>query len=460
MPKLLNANLKVFPKSPNAPQGQTSSRIFPLVINSEGQASWLENILVLTWVCKYWRNLAHTPLLWNKQCIPINPGQFFLRSRRHRKKPVNIYFKDIETWLARSAPLPVPVSLNVQNFRTFDEFSRAVDLILSVAARWKTLNIATRTNTYATTLVLRALAHLPGGTLQALTAVTLNLSSVRPPKVLSVFMSAARLRRVELRVGPETVNLMSMPLAQLTHITLTRTTPRACFATLAECTNIVSAALRCEHMETVQDDPDSALSMSMATAILPHLATLRVWVSPALIQGLRHLVLPSLKALELSDHYMAWPPPETFRPFLLSAPTLQRLRLLYRSARRPSSADLCALLRCTPSLTTLEVVDRRIAVDNTLLDALRADLLCAAVLLPQLETLSLECNTEVGAEESLLALIASRWRTDNAVRLKRISYKGGVAFGRTLKETLDTYRAEGLDVEIIRFGPIATQEAE
>ncbi|KAJ7919336.1 hypothetical protein B0H13DRAFT_2268604 [Mycena leptocephala] len=421
--------------------------IFPLVIDSEGQASWLEKILVLARVCRYWRNLVHAPLLWNKQCIPMNPGQFLLRSRRRRKKLVNKYFKYIETWLARSAPLPVPVSLDWGNFRTLDEFERAVDIVFCVATRWKTLYISTSANVYATTRALRALAHLPDGMLQALTEVTLHLSSfVRSPKVLSVFMSAARLRRVELRVEPETADLVSVPWAQLTHITLTRTTLRACFAALAECTNIISVCI-----EAVQYEHDRALSMSMATATLPHLATLHVWVSPALIHGLRHLVLPSLKTPELlHDHYLAWPPPETFEPFLLGVPTLQHLRLNLYGARVLSSADLCVLLRCMPALTTLELVHPCIAIDNTLLDALHANIPCTAVLLPQLETLSLECNTEVGAEGSLSALIASRWRTDNAVRLKRILYKGRGTFGQTLKEALDAYRAEGLDVEIFR----------
>jgi hypothetical protein len=427
--------------------------IFPLVIDWEGQASWLENILVLARVCRYWKNLAHTPLLWNKQCIPINPGQFFLRSRRRRKKLVNKYFKVIETWLARSTPLPVSVSLDWWNFRTLDEFSRAVDLILSVAARWKTLYITTHANACATTRVLRPLAHLPDGMLQALTEVTLHLSSsVRPPKVLSVFMSAARLRHVELLAGPESAHLMSMPWAQLTHITLNSTTPRACFAALAECTNAVSAVLNCACVETVQDDHHNALSM--ATATLPHLATLRVRAaSPTLIHVLGYLVLPSLKTLELfwDDDDMAWPPPETFRPFLLASPHLQCL-LLDLSGEKLSSADLCALLRCTPSLTMLELVGC-IVVNNTVLDALRSDLPRTAVLLPQLETLSLDCDTEVGAdfdEGSLSALIASRRKTDNAVRLKRMVYKGWGAFSQAFHEALDTYRAEGLDIELSR----------
>jgi hypothetical protein len=427
--------------------------IFPLIIDSEGQTSWLENILVLARVCRYWRNLAHTPVLWNKQCLPINPGQFFLRHGRRRKKPVNIYFKYIEKWLARSALLPVRVSLDWWNFRTLDEFERAVDIVFRVAARWKTLYITTRANACATTRVLCALAHLPDGTLQALTEVTLHLSSsVRPHKVPSVFMSAARLRRAELRVGPETADLMSMPLAQLTHITLNSTTPRACFAALAECTNAISAVLNYPFIEMVHDH-HSALPVSMATgsATLPHLATLCVRAaSPALIHVLGYLVLPSLKTLELYDHYMAWPLSETFRPFLLASPHLQCL-LLDLSGKKLSSADLCALLRCTPSLTTLELVGR-IAVD-TVLDTLRTDLPRTAVLLPQLETLSLDCDTEVGAdfdEGSLSGLIASRRKTDNAVRLKRMVYKGWGTFSHEFRETLDTYRAEGLDIEISR----------
>ncbi|KAJ7919335.1 hypothetical protein B0H13DRAFT_2320540 [Mycena leptocephala] len=298
------------------------------------------------------------------------------------------------------------------------------------------------------TLLLRPLAHLPDGMLQALTEVNLHLSSsVRPPKVLSVFMSAPRLRRVELRVEPETTDLMSMPWAQLTHITLNSTTPRACFVALAECTNAVSAVLNCTLIEMVHDHHSA---LSMVTATLPHLATLRVSVSPALIHVLGHLFLPSLKTLVLYNHYKAWPPPETFRPFLLSAPTLRHLALNLNCARL-SSADLCALLRCTPSLATLEL--GCIALDNTVLDALRSDLPRTAVLLPQLETLSLDCDTEVGAdfdEGSLSALIASRRKTDNAVRLKRMVYKGWGAFSQAFHEALDTYRAEGLDIEISR----------
>jgi hypothetical protein len=198
-------------------------------------------------------------------------------------------------------------------------------------------------------------------------------------------------------------------------------------------------------------DHHSALPVSTATATLPHLAILCVRAaSPALIHVLGYLLLPSLKKLELYDHYMAWPLSETFRPFLLASPHLQCL-LLDLSGGKLSSADLCALLHCTPSLTTLELVGR-IAVD-TVLDTLRTDLPRTAVLLPQLETLSLDCDTEVGAdfdEGSLSGLIASRRKTDNAVRLKRIVYKGWGTFSHEFRETLDTYRAEGLDIEISR----------
>ncbi|KAJ6541826.1 hypothetical protein B0H19DRAFT_1268774 [Mycena capillaripes] len=147
---------------------------------------------------------------------------------------------------------------------------------------------------------------------------------------------------------------------------------------------------------------------------------------------------------------MSWPPPETFRRFpLASAPSLQRLEIECQSLL---SGDLRELLRCTPTLTELKIVGPICFFDG-LFDDLRANL-PTAVLVPQLEALSINAVTEVGLdfeEGRLLALIASRWETDRArgvVQLKSIVFNG-MQGSKEFTDKMETYRADGLHVDML-----------
>ncbi|KAJ6541827.1 hypothetical protein B0H19DRAFT_1174822 [Mycena capillaripes] len=243
-----------------------TGEIFPLVL--EGAVSWLNTLLVLTSVCVHWRTLVNsTPQLWNK-CIRIKTKRFTYLPAPGRRE-INRYLVNVETWLARSAPLPIPVSLDLYQ--------------LCVAPRWETLRIESRGRTEVAP-ALRALERIPEGTFQALIAAYLSLPfKVWPPIIPSAFASAPHLKCVELRVWTGDVELLPIPWTQLTHFSLACSEPRACLAAVAKCTNLISAVLECS------SSPGFA---QLATATLTHLSALRIRVSPALVHALDAFTSP------------------------------------------------------------------------------------------------------------------------------------------------------------------------
>ncbi|KAF7347401.1 hypothetical protein MVEN_01495900 [Mycena venus] len=425
------------------------AEIFPLIL--DGSESWPKSILVLAAVCVKWKSLVHsTPLLWSR-CIPIRtwylPGSGRpLSNGRLVKK----YLTAVGTWLSRSAPLPIPVSLNWYNFQALDEFSRALSILISAAARWDSVCINAQSNTEAVTCAFRALARIPEGTFQSLTEVSLTVShprkngAVEYAKPLLAFMSAPRLRSVRLfGVLPGNTDLVSMPWTQLTHLSIS-CPALSCLETLVKCLNVVSAFINCLWWDP-SDGPTT-----LTTTTLRHLETLRMSVCPGLMDYLGHLNLPALRTLELfypdDDDDMVWPFPESFRQFpLTSAPNLQHLKLsLYGQVL--TSPDLCALLRCTPALTQLDL-SGYICADNGLFDALSADVPRTQILVPRLEILRLYCAIDFDGG-SLRAMIASRCQTEDAccvMPLQTILFKGVNLFG----DNLDPVERDGLEIRLL-----------
>ncbi|KAJ7044996.1 hypothetical protein C8F04DRAFT_1067310 [Mycena alexandri] len=356
------------------PSETLGGEIFPLVVHGEFRDYlWHRKLLALAGVCTQWMNIVHsTPLLWN-QCICINTRQFSRVGRFREERIVKKYFEAVRMCLTRSAPLRVSVSIDWFDLRgDRKDFACIVDMISDAAVRIESLRTSIVGMDDIGVGILRALERLPTGTLRALTTIDISFQTYTTPHI--DLMNAPHLRRVELSMGWNPINVISIPWLQLTHVTLTAP-PFACLAVLARCCNLVSAVLH--HMHTSL--PDAA---PLITATLMHLTSLRLSVSSQLIRAVGNLVLPALTTLELSYFDMVWPQPAVFSHLPLG--NVQRLTLTMHSMVQ--LADLCALLRCTPGVTELKLLTPY-DVENTFLDALRTDIPSTELLLPQLEML-------------------------------------------------------------------------
>ncbi|KAJ7033754.1 hypothetical protein C8F04DRAFT_1395924 [Mycena alexandri] len=353
-----------------------AGEIFPLVVHSAGD-HWLRKILVLDQVCTRWRHILHSsPLLWTN-CIPINTIQF---SRQRRAGNTGIivakYLTAVKKGLARSSPLPVHVSLDWSAFRPgTDDFACAVDVITEpeIRGRWKSLHIDVRWAEEATVDVLRALKRQSPDTLDALIEVAFKSFPVWIRDPAAPFTTIPN--HGQQRLAP--LEVVSIPWSQLTKLSLMSATSLTCRTVLVKCTNLVSAGLE----GVLEDDIDlSALS----AATLTRLSSLHLSVSQASMRATGKLILPALTRLELFyDTRMVRSHPAVFS--LLPLHNIQKLTLNV-VLDVLESADLCALLRCTPAVTELKL-DTPFGIENVFLNALRADVPVTELLLPRLEML-------------------------------------------------------------------------
>ncbi|KAJ7045020.1 hypothetical protein C8F04DRAFT_521768 [Mycena alexandri] len=419
------------------PSEVLAGEIFPLVAHGD---RWRRKILVLDQVCTHWRHILHSsPLLWTN-CIPINTRQFSGLSSADSL--VASYFTAVKMWLARSAPLPVPVSLNWSAFRPgTDDFSRAVDIFTEISGRWKSLHIDARWAEEATVYVLRALERQSPGTLHALTEVAFNSFPVwirAPVPPFTTIPDRQFIRPLEV---------VSIPWSQLTQLGLISASALTCRTVLLKCTNIVSAG-----WEGVTED-DSNLSAELSITTLTHLSLLRLSVSQASIRAAGNLVLPALTTLELlHDARMVWPHPAVFS--LLPLSNIQKLTLNV-ALDVLESADLCALLRCTPGVTELKL-DTPFGIENAFLDALRADGPVTELLLPRLEMLWVHGGPRFipysDAENAQLLTAFQAMVTSRVGVLRRLVYKP-VVTNKRLRDKLmlafPAFSVNGLHVEVL-----------
>ncbi|KAJ7044997.1 hypothetical protein C8F04DRAFT_1067325 [Mycena alexandri] len=355
------------------PSETLGGEIFPLVVHGKFRDDlWRRKLLALAGVCTQWRNIVHsTPLLWN-QCICLDTHQFSRVGRFREERIVEKYFEAVRMCLTRSAPLPVSISIDWFALRgDRKDFARTVDIISDAAERIESLRTSIVGRNDIGVGILRALEGLPNGTLRALTTIDISFETDTSPHI--DLMNAPHLRRVELRVGWNPIDVISIPWLQLTHVTLTAP-PLACLAVLARCSNLVSAVLAVlQPMHTSLPD-----DLPLITATLMHLTSLCLSVSSKLLRAVGNLVLPALTTLEL---FMVWPKPAILSHLPLG--NVRRLTLTMHGVVQ--TADLYALLRCTPGVTELKLTSY--GVENTFLDVLRVDIPSTELLLPQLEML-------------------------------------------------------------------------
>ncbi|KAJ7082969.1 hypothetical protein C8R44DRAFT_58137 [Mycena epipterygia] len=349
----------------------------------------IKDVLKLCHVCALWKQLAYrTPGLWTIE-LPINIT-----------KDSTDYIAARKVWLERSAPLPIPISVDLGAPGKKSSPS-LVDLLLSVAPRWRTLRLHHR--------MLPALASLAPDSLRQLEAVELvrrRESGFHP--AVSAFLDAPLLRDVTLNV--KHTERFPMPWTQLTRLVLTDSDPQVCLDILVQCTHIVSA--------NIITDPWERLPPSSTAGIttLPRLEDLTLHVRSCLSDSnyiapfFRPLALSSLKKLVIYFDNIEWSAATSraLEQFQIRSPNIETLSLRFCEL---SSEELRSLVFRAPSLTELELEYCMYCVDNSFLEELKYSDLDPVHLAPRLEVLNLFGVDDAFDEEMLDEMIRSRWWT-------------------------------------------------
>ncbi|KAJ7887481.1 hypothetical protein B0H14DRAFT_2694995 [Mycena olivaceomarginata] len=438
------------------------SRIFHLVVPRElfsEQGSDNTDLIVdeaqrVSQVCRYWRQIAHsTPELW-VDGIRFSAGH---------KDPAMLDFEQTTAWLKRSHPLPITIYFNWSTGWDTGLGFQGTELfrtLLTTTQRWRHLNWDIPH--------LSPLADLPPGSFEMLERFTLDhatLGDVQSlQKPIDVFLSASRLREVQIQIPPRTLvplpgilpKSLQMPWKQLTSLTLGNALG------LAECRDIMVQCTNVRTMKISVNLWDGSQVPLPSSAVVPFLHTLHFQVygliAAAMDQFFTPLTLPALKSFELS-----WRPhphiPEItwdaalFSEFQARAPNVENLSL-NAHAKPVGAENLIALLRLSPAVAELAIDGCHL--DDAFIRALEVAENDPHVLAPKLVSLRLHGIGTRPSDNALEAMIRSRWNPTRvssdteaprvASLKKAVVIKGGNGTTQILETRLQDLVQQGLDL--------------
>ncbi|KAJ7863452.1 hypothetical protein B0H14DRAFT_3862812 [Mycena olivaceomarginata] len=364
------------------------AEIFGLAIHDD---THIKDAFRVSQVCSDWRRVAHgTPELWNRNFYVYPPSI----------DSDDFCADGLKDWLARSAPLPVPITWCGRARKIIS--CRSSEEVLRVASRWRSLD-------FECTSPRWLVSRLAECQLESLEALALTIPSTTDPSTVLAF-TVPRLSKLSLLIHSDVLPILVMPWAQLVDLTLDCRVHRQLditFDLLAQCPNLVRASV-----STGLGLPGAARD----ALALSHLRSLFIRYSVSAGHSVSFVDCVSVPVLEqlclnyrdpglnLSD----WTDTH-FPAFLLRTPTITALELQY-SALTPD--ELRAALHHTPCLERLTLRYCTRCVDDTLIDALhyKGGL---TPLVPHLHYLVLELMLPEGGLANIMAsMIASRWWTD------------------------------------------------
>ncbi|KAJ7750189.1 hypothetical protein B0H16DRAFT_1549775 [Mycena metata] len=432
----------------------------PRIDSNIGNRRWMrrypspataKDVLVLCRVCSHWRTVAlNTPRLWATITLPImNP-----------KNIQEVASLLTNMFLERSAPFPV--SIQFYPIFSANETITVPPMVTSACNRWKTFVVGCDMDEFDVAslarIPLNGLNNLERLQLQWSMPVTWNGSE------LDVFSSAPRLRDVTIRVPLATSNTLSIPWAQLRHLSLTYMSPQVCLDALASCQNLVSGRFITEQWPELHFPGDSDVARPALLAYLTELEIhTYIWTTGEhLGPFLRRFSLPALKKLTLSlslevspddEHFISRLTP-TLTSLLHSSPNLQYLQL--RGCI--DAEDMPDVLQRTRNLT--ELVFRDSQVNDDFFAALTYSR--STPLVPKLETMTLIDIGIAFDETSFGGMISSRWWSyeepfamvapPGVARLRRLKFRNDIPYPEDTKDfsldfrrTMQQYSSQGFE---------------
>ncbi|KAJ7366390.1 hypothetical protein DFH08DRAFT_1071913 [Mycena albidolilacea] len=310
------------------------TEIFGLAIHDD---THIEDAFRVSQVCSDWRRVAHcTPELWNRNFrVDIAGGD-----------SDEFYADGLKDWLARSAPLPVPITWCGRQWEIIR--CRSSEEVLRIAPRWCSLD-------FEFTAPRWLVSRLSECQLESLEALALTIPADSDPSAVLAF-TVPRLRKLSLRIRSDALPILSLPWAQLADFTFachrTWSQPNIAFDLLSQCSNLVRASVFTGLV--LPGAARDALS-------LRHLCSLSVYYFGPVghIAGhgasfLDNLSAPSLEELCLGFGKMSSQSPRWaeahFPAFQLRVPNITALELQYSTI---TSDELKDALSHTPCLERL-----------------------------------------------------------------------------------------------------------
>ncbi|KAJ6466282.1 hypothetical protein C8R45DRAFT_484646 [Mycena sanguinolenta] len=413
-----------------------------------GSKSWhIQDAFRVSHVCREWRQIANSTLrLWT------GPMTVDFRQQRYLTEEGS---NGLETWLARSAPLSVPITVTglVNQSWLTESGSRLTEILLCIAARWRWLRFVDYT--------------VPGSFIQRLAGSRLDsleelvLWSVEgddlhfdPTTILS-FTTAPRLRNAIL----STACRIPMPWAQLTDITLEGRISLETFRNIfSQCINVVNVSLIAIGWAVFSPIQPDALALNQ----LRFLSVTSIGGEDGM-QFFACISAPALDELRLcfEDGDIEWAE-DAFTAFQLRSPNITKLTIEGRGLPVPSHA-LIAAFRHAPSLTHCSIDHCPDSVDDHFCQALcyTAD---AEPLVPHLHTLAIAETDGNLSQDGLATMIASRWWSDaelasrsrpravarwRQIRLQTDAIDSSFEFSSAFRGAIYALRKTGLDVDFV-----------
>ncbi|KAF7363974.1 hypothetical protein MSAN_01056000 [Mycena sanguinolenta] len=349
----------------------------------------VDDVCRVAQVCSRWRQVAHsTPRLWTR---PVE-----IKLRRCNGQA---YVDALTAWLARSAPLTVPVTLVLG----YNFINHIPDEILRTCPRWRSLRLEVPDSTPLSSFVSQLTDF---GKFDNLEELDLGTGEEDDPVTFISFTTAPRLRKLTTTIFSSAISIL-VPWAQLTDLSLTSYFFNTTLNILAQCPSLVKAAIRTIGWHIF---PETRQGITLS-----HLHALSLSFLPEsnrdAMQLLDRMSTPALEDLCLDfdsmDVDVAWTQAH-LTSFQLRAPNVTQLTL---KSSPLTSDDLRTALRYAPSLTHLKIIDCFHCIDDALIVALHYKA-GVSPLAPHLHNLLLHDIGDIYTGDILVGMIASRWCTD------------------------------------------------
>ncbi|KAF7357601.1 F-box domain-containing protein [Mycena sanguinolenta] len=428
------------------------AKIFLLSIRVPDESGYIyskflhvQDAFCISHVCRHWRQIAtSTPRLWTG---PI-------RADFHRERSEGTYADGLKVWLARSAPLPVPITIiGLPNgSQPTESGSRVTETLLCIAARWRSLRFV---NYMVPPWFFQRLAGRSLDCLEELVLWNVDQDSHFDPTTVSSFATAPRLRKATL----SSTCGIPMPWAQLRDIILQdRISPESFRSIFSQCIDVLKVCVRVVGTSVLSQIRPDAL-------VLNQLRILSVtWVGDENgMQFFDCLSAPALDKLHLcfEEGDIDWAE-DTFTAFQLRSPNITKLKIEGEGFPVPSHALITAF-RHAPFLTHFSIDHCPNSVDDHFCQAL-----CytddAEPLVPRLHTLAVAETDGNFSQDGLANMIASRWWTDTElasrsrppavarwkqIRLKEDWIDSSFESSSTFRGTIYALQETGLDFDFV-----------
>ncbi|KAJ6466248.1 hypothetical protein C8R45DRAFT_483885 [Mycena sanguinolenta] len=404
--------------------------IFRLAIEDD---THIEDAHRISQICSDWRVIAHSsPPLWARP-IRIN-----LDNRNGREE---LCAAGLETWLARSAPLPLPVSLEIYGE---NPSQRILGTVLSIAHRVQSL----RCDNFSGS-IFSPLARCRLDSLEEL-SLEITGSFPTPP----VFTMVPRLRKFSMNLLSTRTQVI-VPWAQLTDITLDCDSPDVILDILAQCTRLMQVSICTSGWFS---STSSRLTRHPFALSQLHTLSLDVGYPQHVAHFLDPLSAPALRSLQLRFGVMrdSMQSAAPLIAFLMQSSNITRLKILDGPCGL-TSHQLIVVLEHTRRLTHLTLAYATVVSFDALVDALTYKH-GVAPLVPHLRNLFLDyIYHQDGLETSALErMFLSRWWADAdasqshsraVARWSRVELRG--IHSEPLLESIQALQLKGLPVAII-----------